>query len=218
MIDYDESDWFQISALHRYLFCQRRFALVHIENQWAENIHTVTGNILHERTHDPEIEESRGDKIIKHAVRVFSGELGVSGECDTVEFLQSDSGISLSGKSGLWTPVIIEYKKGQDKGLMNDRAQLCCQAMCLESMLCCEMVFGFLYYFQTRRRVRVEFDAGLRNLVTESLAQMHELYERRHTPKAKPMAACKSCSLYDICMPGLVRKKPVADYLDDYVG
>lgn len=217
MYEYDESDWFQISALNRFLFCPRQFALVHIEGEWAENVHTFTGHLLHERTHDPEYGESRGNKLIRHAMRVFSPELGVSGECDTVEFLKSDTGITLADKAGLWAPVPVEYKKGADKGLVSDRAQLCCQAMCLEEMLCCEIQYGYLYYFETRRRTRIEFDSELRSLVKDSLVRMHELYEKRHTPVVKKQASCKACSLYHICMPVLSSKKSVSKYMDEYI-
>ena len=42
---------------------------------------------------------------------------------------------------------------------------------------------------------------------------MHQLYQRQHTPKVKPSRACNACSLKDLCLPKLLSRKPVADYL-----
>ena len=49
---YKEEDYLQISGIQHFAFCRRQWALIHIENQWAENLRTVDGRILHERAHD----------------------------------------------------------------------------------------------------------------------------------------------------------------------
>ena len=46
------------------------------------------------------------------------------------------------------------------------------------------------------------------------LEEMHQLYRRGHTPKAKPGKGCSACSLKDLCLPRLARREPVAGYLD----
>ena len=53
----------------------------------------------------------------------------------------------------------------------------------------------------------------LRQEVRELLAQMHDLYSRGHTPKVKPTKSCNACSLKELCLPKLMRNRPVADYL-----
>lgn len=49
---YPEEDFLQLSGLQHFKFCRRQWALIHIENQWAENLRTTDGAILHERAHD----------------------------------------------------------------------------------------------------------------------------------------------------------------------
>lgn len=159
---YNEEDFLQLSGLQHFRFCRRRWALIHIEHQWAENYRTIDGAILHENAHDTDLQERRGDRFITRGVSVYSAELGVSGQCDVLEYHRGSVGIPLSGKEGLWQPYPVEYKRGRPREDTGDTLQLCAQAMCLESMLCCDIPEGALYYGEIRRRERVSFTPELR--------------------------------------------------------
>ena len=102
---------------------------------------------------------------------------------------------------------------GQHREDTGDALQLCGQAMCLESMLCCDIPEGALYYGEIRRRQRVSFTPELREQVQTMLSQMHELYKRGYTPKVKPTKSCNACSLKELCLPKLMRNKSVSAYL-----
>ena len=151
--------------------------------------------------------------LITRDMRVFSPTLGVSGACDVLEFHRRSVGIPLKGKEGVWQPYPVEYKRGRPKEDTADTLQLCCQAMCLEEMLCCEIREGALYYGETRRRQRILFTQEVRQEVQTLLAEMHALYDRGWTPKVKPTKACNACSLKELCLPKLMRKRSVAAYL-----
>ena len=112
---YPEEDFLQLSGLQHFKFCRRQWALIHIENQWAENLRTTDGAILHERAHDGNFAESRGDLLVTRDMRVFSPTLGVSGACDVLEFRRGSTGIPLKGRDGLWQPYPVEYKRGRPK-------------------------------------------------------------------------------------------------------
>lgn len=210
---YAEEDFLQLSGLQHFKFCRRQWALIHIENQWAENYRTTDGKILHENAHNGDFSESRGDVLITRDMRVFSPTLGVSGACDVLEFHRRSVGIPLKGKEGVWQPYPVEYKRGRPKEDTADTLQLCCQAMCLEEMLCCEIREGALYYGEMRRRQRILFTQEVRQEVQTLLAEMHALYDRGWTPKVKPTKACNACSLKELCLPKLMRKRSVAAYL-----
>lgn len=210
---YNEEDYLQLSGLQHFSFCRRQWALIHIEQQWTENLRTVDGRILHEKAHDSAAREKRGDLIVTRDMRIHSSTLGISGSCDVVEFHRSGDGISLPGQDGLWQPYPVEYKRGAPKITEMDKLQLCAQAMCLEEMLCCDIPEGAVFYGEIRRREVVDLDEELRGRVRELLLQMHELYRRSHTPKVKPTKSCNACSLKELCLPKLARKNCVADYL-----
>lgn len=212
-MNWPEEDWLLLSGLQHFAFCRRQWALIHIEDQWAENYRTVDGHLMHERVHDQEFRESRGNRLTVRGLAVHSAELGISGQCDAVEFFQDPAGVPLRGRDGLWRPYPVEYKRGKPKQHGADELQLCAQAMCLEEMLCCVVPDGALYYGEPRRRTVVSFTAELRGQVRESLAEMHTLYQRRYTPKVKPSKACSACSLKDLCLPKLMGRKSVAAYL-----
>lgn len=210
---YQEEDFLQLSGLQHFKFCRRQWALIHIEDQWAENFRTTDGAILHENAHDGAFFESRGDRLITRDMRVFSPTLGVSGACDVLEFQQSDTGIPLAGREGLWRPYPVEYKRGRPKEHTADALQLCAQAMCLEEMLCCAVPCGSLYYGEIRRRTEVVFTPELRQEVRSLLTEMHVLYDRGHTPKVKPSKSCNACSIKELCLPKLMKNKSVSAYL-----
>lgn len=212
---YVEETYLQLSGLQHFKFCRRQWALIHIEQQWAENFRTVDGALMHQNAHDADFRESRGDLFITRGVSVCSSTLGVSGQCDVLEYRRGSTGIPIRGKEGLWQPYPVEYKRGSPREDTADTLQLCGQAMCLEEMLCCDIPEGALYYGGIRRRVTVPFTEELRNHVKELLLQMHDLYQRGHTPKVKPSKSCNACSLKELCLPKLMKNRPVAAYLRD---
>ena len=210
---FKEEDYLQLSGLQHFVFCRRQWALIHIEGQWAENYRTVDGHLMHERVHDQEFRESRGDCLTVRGLAIHSTELGVSGQCDAVEFRRAPAGIALQNREGLWLPYPVEYKRGKPKKHSADELQLCAQAMCLEEMLCCSITEGALFYGEPRRRTTVTFSPELRERVQSYSDEMHQFYRRGHTPKAKPSKSCSACSLKDLCLPQLTRHGSVSNYL-----
>ena len=112
---YNEEEFLQLSGIQHFAFCRRQWALAYIELQWQENVRTVEGHLLHENAHDTAMKEKRGDLIIVRAMPVHSREIGISGECDVVEFHRSKDGIPISGREGKYTVIPVEYKRGKPK-------------------------------------------------------------------------------------------------------
>lgn len=202
-----------LSALQHFVFCRRQWALIHLEQQWQDNLRTVEGNLLHKRAHDEKQVEKRGDLLILRGLHVRSERLQATGVCDVVEFQQHPDGVPLPGYEGLWQPYPVEYKRGSPKPHDADELQLCAQAMCLEEMLLCAIPEGSLYYGETRRRTRVTFTPEMRERVAALLAEMRQYTQRGYTPRPKPTKGCNACSLKDICLPKLHRTPSVAAYL-----
>lgn len=217
MTEYDEEDLLPLSGLQHFAFCRRQWALIHIEQQWSENLRTAEGRLLHERAHDDRLTEKRGDLLVSRGMPVFSRTLGITGVCDVVEFRRDPAGVPLHGRQGLWRPTPVEYKRGAPHAFDADELQLCCQAMCLEDMLACAVPEGFLYYGEPRRRTRVILDEALRGRVRAMLADMHDLFERRRTPLVKPTKSCRACSLADLCLPRLSRTPSVSAYMQNHL-
>ena len=214
---YDEEEFLQLSGIQHFAFCRRQWALAYIELQWQENVRTVEGRLLHENAHDAGIKEKRGDLIIVRAMPVHSRELGISGECDVVEFHRSEEGIPLSGHEGKYAVIPVEYKRGRPKTNDVDALQVAAQALCLEEMLCCDIPYGAIYYGETRHREKIEFTEELRRKVQDMFAEMHKYYRQGYTPKVKWSKSCNACSLKDICLPVLNKNLSVKDYLDNKI-
>lgn len=212
-MSYLEEDYLQLSGLQHFAFCRRQWALIHIEDLWAENLRTTEGYLLHERAHDTSVRERRGNTITVRGVSFSSSTLGISGQCDVLEYHADPNGIPLPDTDGTWLPYPVEYKRGSPKEHDADRLQLCGQAMCLEEMLCCDIPEGALFYGETRRRETVAFTEELRRRVRDCIAEMHELHRRGYTPKVKPSKSCNACSLKELCLPRLNKARSVASYL-----
>ena len=212
-MEYAEDDYLMISGIQHFKFCRRQWALIHVEQQWAENEHTVIGELMHKKAHDPYLTEKRKDLLVVRALPVSSRTMGVSGECDIVEFRKCEDGVKLHGHRGFYSIYPVEYKKGKPKHSEEDILQLTAQAMCLEEMLCCTIPIGYLYYGNTRRRSKVEIDTQLREKTIAMLTEMHQLYRTQHTPKVRRTKACNACSLKQLCLPVLCGTQSAAAYM-----
>lgn len=75
-MEYREEDYLMISGIQHFRFCRRQWAIIHIEKQWEENVHTVTGELMHRKTHDPYLAEKRRDVLISRPFRYIPGHWG----------------------------------------------------------------------------------------------------------------------------------------------
>ena len=49
---YQEENYLMLSGLQHFSYCRRQWALIHIEQQWAENERTVDGQLFHTTAHN----------------------------------------------------------------------------------------------------------------------------------------------------------------------
>jgi CRISPR-associated exonuclease Cas4 len=214
MVNNEEEGYLMLSGLQHFQFCKRQWALIHIEQQWEENVRTIEGQHLHQKADKPFIKEKRGSKLIVRAMPIQSRELKISGVCDVVEFVQDPGGVQLVGVDGTYQAYPVEYKRGKPKKGDEDIIQLVAQAMCLEEMMLCNVDKGYLYYNEIKHRIEVPITESLRDKVRQMAKEMHHYYDNRYTPKVKTGPFCKNCSLQHICLPKLMNKRSVKSYID----
>ena len=205
-MDRIDDEYLMLSALQHYAFCPRQFALIHIEQVWADNRYTVEGNILHDRV-DSGITEQRGEIRYERSVSLKSHRYRLKGKMDLLEIVH--------GKNGDPTYFPVEYKRGKPKVQDWDRIQLCAQAFCLEEMRSVTVNSGAIWYWEVRQRENVVFDGRLRDETERIIHATHELKASAKTPP--PIAdkkRCRACSLVDLCEPNLFRKDTSRAYVD----
>jgi len=187
-----EEDYLPMSGLQHQLFCPRQCALIHLEQEWRENRHTAEGKILHAKAHDGPGESRPGIRITR-GMAVASAWLGLSGQCDVVEFHEDG------------TVVPVEYKRGRPKAHRADEIQLCAQAIALEEMLGMSegsIREGRIFYGTHRRRHAVICDPELRLLTLGIACAYHSMIASRRTPPpVYQKEKCEDCSLAQICEP-----------------
>jgi len=152
-----------LSALQHAVYCLRQAALIHLERLWEENRLTAEGRVLHSVAEKPGERKARGVRRVM-ALPLASQRLGIAGIADLVEFRV--------GKDGREIPYPVEYKRGKAKLHRADEVQLCAQALCLEEMTGATVPEGALFYAETKRRMAIPFDAGLRALTHSTIADL----------------------------------------------
>ena len=181
-------DLIMLSALQHWSYCPRQCALIHLEQAFDDNVHTMRGNAAHERVDEAGFETFEGVRS-ERALPVWSDRLGLIGKCDVVEF----------HPDGRIYPV--EYKHGQKRVKTHDDIQLVAQALCLEEMTGKVITHGAIYHHGSRRRREVAITPALRRLVEDTVAAIRAMLASGKLPPPADDARCKECSLNDICQP-----------------
>ena len=209
---FDENELLPISSLQHLLYCERQFALIHLEQLWSENRFTAEGEILHTRV-DSRHHESRGKEKQEYSLHIRSLELGLIGICDLVE-------ITYNADHTIREINPVEFKRGKTKPSNIDLVQLCAQALSLVEMLSLPVPSGQIYYLQEHRRSTIEIDSALIRETKSAIIRCREILSNRVTPPALFEAKkCNNCSLGDLCLPkqtGLSGLK-VSQYVHDEI-
>lgn len=196
-------DYLSLSALQHVAYCPRQFALIHVEQVWAENRHTMEGNILHERVDSGETEQ-RGDVRFERSVLIRSDKYLLSGKLDLLE----------AHRDGRLVPV--EYKRGKPKKENWDKVQVCAQALCLEELRNQPVNEGAIWYWQTRKRLDVPITPELREETLVLIERAHHLMENGITPPpTEHKDRCRACSLKDICQPERFRNDRSKQFIEE---
>jgi CRISPR-associated exonuclease Cas4 len=188
---YGDDELLPLSGLQHLSYCERQWALIHVEGQWEDNLETVRGEFFHGRVDVSGYSTVRGYRA-ERTVHLVSYELGIYGIADIVEY-------ALNSNVQPIRPV--EYKVGKSKSGNWDRIQVAAQAMCLEEMTGERIEEAAIFYGEARHREVVTVKEPLREEVRSASKHMHEMFELRTVPPAHLSAKCRRCSLADVCLP-----------------
>lgn len=188
----DESEEpLMLSALQHWSYCPRQCALIHLEQAFDENVHTMRGNAVHTRVDEPGFETFEGMRS-ERALPVWSDRLGLVGKCDVVEF----------HPDGRIYPV--EYKHGRKRAQTHDDLQLAAQVLCLEEMFGKVITQGAIYHHTSRRRREVVITPELRQQVVETVLAIRAMLAYGKLPPPVNDQRCKECSLNELCQPSML--------------
>lgn len=192
----DDLDPIPLSALQHWCYCPRQCGLIHLEQAFDDNVHTLRGNALHARVDQPGVGTVKGVRV-ERALPIWHDGLGLIGKADVVEF-------SAGGM-----PYPVEYKQGSRHKAAAiaacDDVQLVAQAMCLEATSGRDVPEGAIYYASSKRRRVVPITAELRQKVADVAQAVRGMLTSGRLPLplegAEAVQHCKGCSLRDRCQP-----------------
>ncbi len=183
-----EPDSIALSALQHWVYCPRQCALIHLEQAFADNVHTARGQAVHHLVDQPGYELKAGVKV-ERALPLWSERLGLIGKADLVE-IHPDG-----------TPYPVEFKHGRKRRAVHDDVQLAAQAICLEEMFSRPVPRGAIYHASSHRRREVAITEELRRLVVESAEAIRSMLASGRLPPPVNDRRCDQCSLNAICDP-----------------
>lgn len=177
-----------LSALQHWAYCPRQCGLIHLEQAFADNVHTARGQAVHHLVDTPGYEIKSG-VCVERALPLWSDQHQLIGKADLVEF----------HPDGRVYPV--EFKHGPKRKWLNDDLQLAAQAMCLQEMLGRPVMQGAIFHASSHRRREVSITPALRELVIQTAEAIRQMLAAGRLPPPVNDARCKECSLQEICQP-----------------
>lgn len=185
-----------LSALQHWQYCPRQCGLIHLEQVFDDNVHTLRGQAVHARTDRPGVASDKGVRV-ERALPLWHEALGLIGKSDVVEFLPDG------------TPYPVEYKQGSRHKAADiaacDDLQLAAQALCLEAMTGRSVPEGALYYASSKRRRSVTMTPALRTQVASVTQAVRQMLASGQLPPPlqgeQAQRRCKACSLLERCQP-----------------
>lgn len=187
----DLPDYLPLSMLNQLEYCPRRFWLMFVEGEMEINAPVLEGTLQHEHAHGGGT-TTKDEVVARRRIAIGSERLRLVGVADVIEL-----------NNGQLIPV--EYKHGRMGKWLNDHVQLCAQALCLEERLGqSPILYGEIFYWGSRRRVRVDFTPELRARTEAAVQRAFDLLRQGNIPPPLPKALrpkCQDCSLASICLP-----------------
>jgi CRISPR-associated exonuclease Cas4 len=183
-----ETDPIPLSALQHWIYCPRQCGLIHLEQAFADNIHTARGQAVHHLVDTPGYEIKSGVRV-ERALPLWSDRHNLIGKADLVEF-HPDGSI-----------YPVEFKHGAKRQKLHDDIQLAAQAMCLQDMLGRPVPKGAIFHASSHRRREVTITPELKHLVIDTANAIRAMLASGKLPPPVNDARCRECSLKDICQP-----------------
>lgn len=192
----DQLDQIPLSALQHWRYCPRQCGLIHLEQVFDDNVHTLRGQAVHAKVDQPGVETAKGVRV-ERTLPLWHDALGLLGKSDVVEFLAGG------------VPYPVEYKHGSRNKAADiaacDDLQLAGQAVCLQAMTGKTVNEGAIYYATSKRRRVVVITEQLRADVAQTADAIRLMLASGQLPPplAPVLAAkrCKACSLLERCQP-----------------
>ena len=192
----DPPDPIPLSALQHWAYCPRQCALIHLEQAFDDNLHTLRGNAVHAQVDKPGVDTAKGVRS-ERALPLWHDSLGLIGKADVVEFSPGGA------------PYPVEYKHGSRHKAAAiaacDDLQLAAQALCLEAITGHAVPEGALYYASSKRRRVVPITTALRQAVADTASAVRGMLDSATLPPplTGDVAAqrCGGCSLHERCQP-----------------
>ncbi len=198
-----------IRAIQHYMYCPRRFALLEVNNDWAENSFVVKANLIHENVHSGKHDFSNKDIIVRSGVSVYNDlpEYDLYGVTDCIELIKSKkNGIYIKNLNGYFDINIVEYKPKppKDKAFHeSDAIQVFAQKLCVDYIFKCNSRC-FIYYSEPRKRIFLPFETEYNRydeLIKKYLSEMRDVLRLSAIPKREKGQKCSGCSLSEMCFP-----------------
>lgn len=205
-MNYTIAGTINIRTIQHYMYCPRRWGLLEMNNDWAENAFVVKANIMHEKVHDGSHNFSDRNRVVRSSITLYNDlpEYDLYGVTDCIEFIKDAAGVNIKGLSEKYLVKIVEYKPKPPKNCdyhETDAIQMFAQKLCADYVWGCDAEC-FVYYSETKKRVRLPFDTMFEHydkILKKLLCDMRKIFEKHEIPPRISGQKCTGCSMKDMC-------------------
>jgi len=187
----NNQEFLPVSMAMETVYCPRNFWLRYVEKETWKDHRMLKGSIQDDVRISANRLKNIAKKRIERDVLFFSERLGLAGKLDC---LNVDD----------WIPE--EYKTGPLQYNDYDRCQLCCYGLMIEERLEKSCLFGYLYYTDSKRKIRVDFTPELRKKVEDAAELAWDIVLSSCVPPPIDSEQCRGCALKERCLPDLINK------------
>lgn len=191
----------QISLLSEYFYCKRRCSLYLLEGKTKPNYFISKGTVLHKNYDTYKVIENPFSYEI-FSFQVFSKKLSLIGKCDKVIFEKDKNGTFIPFLNDYCYIFPVECKSGEIREKEFEYIiQLCAYAVCLEEMYNCKINYGYLYFLEYDKYIKVDFTSDLKHSIILAVDDILKIIDTSHIYSEKYKKRCKSCNLFEKCSP-----------------
>jgi len=230
MIDRSEVGMLPISALNAIEYCPRKFYYQFVQGEMLVNEFVLEGTLDHQRVHQAGTHTTAAGELETTRLYLYSEALHLTGFADVIE---ERAGVFVPveykhGHLGEWLNDHIQLcaqalcleeriagrtQTGQHVG-RHERGQSMSRQESGRPQTGrpqgspLHILYGYIYYVGSRRRVKVHFTEQLRARTREAIVQALKVAVLKTPPpplSGKMAARCPNCSLLPLCMPEEVR-------------
>lgn len=185
-LNFFSDEFLPIKMVAEYVYCPNAALFMYLN--WVnneKNIFLFEASLYHERSKRGTIKH-RDKSIQQKNYFIFSQKHKIYGFCDMIERGKDEK-----------TIFPVEYKFGNPQVTLSHKVQLALEVLCLSEMFSTQINYGFIYFYKTNSRVKIDISPSLTQFSISTLRKFR-YYIKRSSVNKISQCKRKGCSYFSV--------------------